>query len=432
MNRVNPLSKYLGKISEAKVFMLMLLFVNGGNYLYNLLLGHLLGPEKFAHAAFLITMLLSLSFIAMTFQLLIAKFYVELDDKEQLAFMSRWSKNSVIVGVLIGVLTYICGDWISYNFQLDDSDAIRLFALGMPLYFLFNVQRGCLQAQEKFIKLGYNYLLEMLVRLSGTICLILLFPDSTTFAVSLGILLSILASSYIVDVRLILTNIKSTMTKIEKKKIYHFAAITLLYELTLNLINSADIIVVKQNFESTEAGLYASIALVGRMVYYITWMYAMILLPGVVRLRKEGKNINPLLMSTLRQVGLISAFVIVLSFLFPETIVKLLFGEAYVSQAHLLGIYALATGVFCMSNIFSYTYLSLSNYTPIVMTAIVAVIQVIGLSMIEGALSSIVWLQVFCMSVLLVFQIFYHFRHVQILSSIGINHPPIAISTQTK
>jgi O-antigen/teichoic acid export membrane protein len=307
MNRVNPLSKYLGKISEAKVFMLMLLFVNGGNYLYNLLLGHLLGPEKFAHAAFLITMLLSLSFIAMTFQLLIAKFYVELDDKEQLAFMSRWSKNSVIVGVLIGVLTYICGDWISYNFQLDDSDAIRLFALGMPLYFLFNVQRGCLQAQEKFIKLGYNYLLEMLVRLSGTICLILLFPDSTTFAVSLGILLSILASSYIVDVRLILTNIKSTMTKIEKKKIYHFAAITLLYELTLNLINSADIIVVKQNFESTEAGLYASIALVGRMVYYITWMYAMILLPGVVRLRKEGKNINPLLMSTLRQVGLISA-----------------------------------------------------------------------------------------------------------------------------
>lgn len=432
MNRVNPLSKYIERISEAKIFMLMLLFVNGGNYAYNLLLGKILGPEKFSHAAFLITMLLSLSFIAMTFQLIIAKFYEDLEDRERLPFMSRWYKNSLIVGIVIGGLIYISSGWISNNFHLDDSDAVRLFGLGIPLYFIFNVQRGSLQAQEKFIKLGFNYLIEMLVRLAGTIVLILLFPDLPTFSVSLGILLSMLGSSYIVDFRLVVSRVKSEMTQIQKRKIYRFVVVTIIYELTLNLINSADIIVVKQNFESTEAGLYASIALVGRMVYYITWMYAMILLPGIVRLRKAGQDISPLLMSTLGQVGLISAFVIALSFLFPEMIVRLLFGQAYVSQAHLLGIYALATGIFCISNIFSYTYLSLSNYTPIIVTTIVAIAQVIGLTMVQEELSSIVWLQVFFMTVLLIFQMIYHFRHVHIFSSIVSCHSSMAICPQTK
>ena len=56
--------------------MLSVLVVNGGNYLYNLILGRLLGPEQFADAAVLITFLLVLSFIAMTFQLVTAKFSV--------------------------------------------------------------------------------------------------------------------------------------------------------------------------------------------------------------------------------------------------------------------------------------------------------------------------------------------------------------------
>ena len=46
---------FLKKIKPEQIFMLSVLLVNGGNYLYNLILGRYLGPEKFADAAILIT-----------------------------------------------------------------------------------------------------------------------------------------------------------------------------------------------------------------------------------------------------------------------------------------------------------------------------------------------------------------------------------------
>ena len=52
------------RISQEQLFMLSVLIVNGGNYLYNLILGRILGPEQFADAAVLITFLLVLSFVA--------------------------------------------------------------------------------------------------------------------------------------------------------------------------------------------------------------------------------------------------------------------------------------------------------------------------------------------------------------------------------
>lgn len=55
------------KITPEQLFMLSVLAVNGGNYLYNLILGRVLGPAQFADAAVLITFLLVLSFAAMTF-----------------------------------------------------------------------------------------------------------------------------------------------------------------------------------------------------------------------------------------------------------------------------------------------------------------------------------------------------------------------------
>jgi O-antigen/teichoic acid export membrane protein len=68
------------RISQEQLFMFSVLVVNGGNYLYNLILGRLLGPEEFADAAVLITFLLVLSFVAMSFQLMTAKFSVVFEN----------------------------------------------------------------------------------------------------------------------------------------------------------------------------------------------------------------------------------------------------------------------------------------------------------------------------------------------------------------
>ena len=92
------------KIEPKQLFMLSVLAVNGGNYFYNLILGRLLGPAQFADAAVLITLLLVLSFVAMTFQLVTAKFSVELEADVFRGFISKMYKNATWVGISLGVL----------------------------------------------------------------------------------------------------------------------------------------------------------------------------------------------------------------------------------------------------------------------------------------------------------------------------------------
>jgi len=77
------------KVSPEQLFMLSVLAVNGGNYLYNLILGRVLGPTQFADAAVLITFLLVLSFVAMTFQLVTAKFSVLFEQSIFANFISK-------------------------------------------------------------------------------------------------------------------------------------------------------------------------------------------------------------------------------------------------------------------------------------------------------------------------------------------------------
>ncbi|MGB5646194.1 MAG: sugar isomerase, partial [Muriicola sp.] len=90
------------KLTPEQVFMGSVLLVNGGNYLYNLILGRLLGPDAYADAALLVTLLLVLSFLGMTFQLTTTKFAVVFSGKVWDRFLNRIYKQAIIVGMFFG------------------------------------------------------------------------------------------------------------------------------------------------------------------------------------------------------------------------------------------------------------------------------------------------------------------------------------------
>jgi len=97
----------LKMFSPEQVFMGSVLIVNVGNYLYNLVLGRLLGPEAFADAALLVTLLLVLSFVGMTFQLAPAKFAVLFENTQWVSFQNIMYRYSAIFGITVGILVLL-------------------------------------------------------------------------------------------------------------------------------------------------------------------------------------------------------------------------------------------------------------------------------------------------------------------------------------
>ncbi|WP_303317948.1 oligosaccharide flippase family protein [Flavivirga abyssicola] len=401
---VNNLRK---RISPEQLFMISVLAVNGGNYLYNLILGRLLGPAQFADAAVLITFLLVLSFVAMTFQLVTAKFSVLFENQLFKSIVSKIYKNALIVGIVMGALIVGFATQLQELFNTSSSSMFVIFGCGVPLYFLMSVNRGAFQGKKAFKALSMTYQSEMLSRLFFTLALIFLFNIQSSVVIAIGILISFGFGLIPFKFKSIDLKSKSLISVVQAKQIKQFFILTAFYELTQIIINNSDILLVKHYFESYEAGLYASLALIGRMVYFIAWMFVMLLLPTVVQLKKEGKETASILFKYVGYIAAISITIVLACLSFPETIIKLLFGESYIAMAPLLWKYAIATSMFAISNIFAYYYLSLDKYVPVVISGVFGMLQMVLVIFFHDSLEQVVYMQIIAMVLLLIIQLIF-------------------------
>ncbi|PWJ89053.1 O-antigen/teichoic acid export membrane protein [Flavobacterium araucananum] len=398
------------KITAENFFMLTILFVNTGNYLYNLLLGRILGPSAFADAAILITLLLVLSFVGMTFQVTAAKYAVLLEGTQLHIFLKFIFKYALLFGVILGFTVVVFSHQLQEIFKTKTSLMFVWFGLGLPMYFIMSINRGLYQGKNDLRNLSKTYYFEMLCRLILTLLLLYLLPQiQSSIIIALGILISF-AFGLIPFQKIINSKNKQTLSdNLDTKSIITFFALTAFYELTQIIINNSDIILVKHYFDNERAGLYACLALIGRVVYFVAWMFVMLLLPKVIQLKKQGAETLPILLKYVLYIVCLSTIIVLSALLFPEIVVRLMFGEKYLPIAFLLWKYALATSIFAIANIFAYYFLSINKYVPVIISAFLGLAQIILIVLYHNSLEQVVVMQIIAMVVLLLFQLFFFF-----------------------
>ncbi|GAW89163.1 capsular polysaccharide biosynthesis protein [Flavobacterium psychrophilum] len=104
-----------------------------------------------------------------------------------------------------------------------------------------------------------------------------------------------------------------------------------------------------------------------------------------------------------------SASIVIVTWLFPETAILLLFGNKYLAISFLLWKYAVATSIFAIANIFAYYFLSINKYVPVVITGILGLLQIVLICLFHSSLEQVVNMQILAMSILLFFQLFFYF-----------------------
>jgi O-antigen/teichoic acid export membrane protein len=383
------------------------LVVNAGNYGINLLLGRWLGPSEFSEVSLLVTLLLMLSFWALAFQLTAAKYIAEFTaENNQLqlsAFLTWLQKLAIFIGVGLAVLLVGLSYFWKDFFQMQSSLIFVIFGIGMPIYLLMSVNRGVLQGQTNYKKLAITYQAEMWSRL--IISILLVKMGFGVIGVAWGLTISIFATWLVSG---------SSIEKIknisfDNQKIIKFFLVVLVYECSQILINNSDTVLVKHYFSPQDAGLYAAMALIGRIVYFGTWTVVTLLFPIVVKLEKEGKDHTKYFFGGLIVVGFIALVIIVACYLMPEFMVTVLFGAKYLSISPLLWFYALATALFALVNVFVYYNMSLDRLMPVWITIAGGVLQILLIVSYHQSFRQVIEIQVYLMSALLFIMIIYQF-----------------------
>lgn len=397
----------IGRILKpASIFMVSTMIVNGGNYLYNLWLGRELGPADFSEVGLLLTFLLILSFAGMTYQLVASKFIIDLEDRLISPFINLMKRRSWQFGAGLSILTIAFSGGITDFFHLKNHWSVIVFAFSIPVYFLLSTERGLLQGRQSFTGLSVSYQVEIWSKFISTIALLYIFRDQAGVAIALSMLLSIFISKFIRKTGFVVHSVSEVkIPGYVIKKIMMFAGFTLGYELIQIAINYGDMLMVKHYFDARTAGLYTSIALIGRIIYFITWMMVMVLIPTILQKRKDKLPYKSTMFSYVAIITSVSLFIICLSAGFPELTIRLLFGEAFISFAPMLWKYALATSLFALANLFIYYFISTEYYLPVYLAGVFTIAQLGLYLLFHDSINQIIGIQIVMMSVLLAVQL---------------------------
>ncbi len=407
------------------------LLVNIGNYGLNMFLARFLGPSMFAEATALSTIVLSFSFIALGIQITAAKYLSEITDQELRAATLQNLKYFVnqaswVLAAVIGFSSWFIADFLQFESNLP----FVVLALGIPSYFCLSIHRGAAQANQSFGSLSLSYFVEMIVRIIISVGLILMIPRvefymlmlSTGF--SLSLLIAALLSRPAKSKALLLPRL------LPSKMMFFFGSI-MMYEFAQILINYSDLLMVKHHFSAETAGLYSSLSIIGKVVYFATWSIVLVMMPKVIEKEKKGEDHRSLFNFSLLIVAISGICIVLMCFFFGNSIIGLIMGTQYLAAAPLLWKYALSTCLFSLANIFCYYYMSLDKFIPMYIALGFGLAQITLLHFFHGSIEQVIYLQIALMSAFLVsmisFKLYQSHRSyiIQLLSNTPIKQQTI-------
>ena len=321
------------------------------NFIYNIATARLLGPTGFANVTAVYTLLMLMSAITLTYQVVVAKYVAKSETTaEKTAVFTSLHKQAWIAGASIGLALMLFRTAISSYLNLPDSLLIVLLAMGTVFYIPLGVRRGYIQGAHAFGRLAVNFMLEGVVRLGGAVLLI-----SLGLGVDGAVLASVVAvmASYFA----LVVGSEWTMDKPGHVSIpFKEGLQAIVFFAGQVVINNFDILLVKHFFPSDQAGVYAAVSLVGRVVNMCAWSVVNTMFPVSASVRSNNREARHVLLTSLFLVLLILAGLVMVLSAVPSFLWKIIFGShlgqgTYGGLTSLLVLYAATTGVYSLSSV---------------------------------------------------------------------------------
>ena len=399
--------------SASALLMLSMTVVNAGNYIYNLIMGRWLGPSLFADLSLIVTLLLVVTFLTAPIQMTAARYsaiHTADGDEKTLASLRRFIWFVALgLGLMLTVFFAILAPALKSFFHTKSFLPFIIFGAALPFAMLQSVERGMLQGRTNFKILAVSYQVEMWSRLLVSILLVALglSVNGAVIGISLSFVFTwLVARSAVTGLRS-----RENISKEMRAELLAFAAPVLVSQLGQILINNSDVILVKRFFEASDAGRYAALALIGRIVFFATWSVVTTMFPIVAQKQKMGEPHAHLLWISLGIVAGVSLPIVLLTLFVPEWVVSILFGDKYLSIANLLWFYALATTLYAMGNVVINYRLSLGMGRETGFAIAAGIAQVLGVIFFHQSLAQVVYVQVIVMATLFLALMWHNFLH---------------------
>jgi len=347
------------------------------NFLFNVYMSRNLSVTDYGTLASLVSVILLFALAAEALTPTIINFSGSYFAKKEIGKVTAlfWKLNTsfVVFSVIILVLFVIFGEQLGDFFKIDNT--FLLFVVGVIVFFTsaMTLNRGILMGKLSFGYISFLNIFPSALKLLAGILLVVL---------GLGVTGSIVAfliayTSYYLLSFFPLRFIFQTKTRekvISIGKMFAYTAPSAIAMLGLTLFITTDMLLVKHFYSSEDAGVYAGMSLLGKIIYFFSAPISTVLFPLVVQRHARNEKYNHLFLMGMGLVAISSLVITIFYFIFPEfSILLLLKQKEYLSQTSTIWVFGIFMTIYSLLWLTTNYYLSMKKtkvFIPIVGGAI--------------------------------------------------------------
>jgi O-antigen/teichoic acid export membrane protein len=379
------------------------------NYLYYPILGRMLPPAAFGEVQTLVSFFLQLSIFLTVLGLVtvnIAANYENVEHRNRVIF--DLERIALAVSLILLVLSFIFQTSLQQFFRFDDSLPFVILVLAIVVSVPFTFRGAFVRGRHGFGVSSISNVIASGAKIVLSVALVLagLGTTGAIWGVTAAQFVALIYIAYWARrmglVRALDTKwtSKPNMTLLVPELKY--AGLVLVTSLIITLQFSIDILVVKHYFDARTAGLYAGIATVARIIFFLTGSISQVLMP-MVKLKNSSSENHTLFKKSFGLLVITGVPALALFVLAPEVIITILMGHQYAEYANLLPILSVTIFTVAAVNLVVSYYMALRHYaialvviagalvTYILMFTHHATLREVIESLLVGSLSMIVF-----------------------------------------
>jgi len=221
------------------------------------------------------------------------KYFTSNDYENAAKFYIQLLKFATSVGIVLFLLFSFSSIYLKEFLHLSDQHYIFVSALAIAVSYLSFVNMAFLQSLLKFrFTALITFLMGFLKAAIGILLILFAFKVAgALWAVLLSFLFPFLLSFGPLK---FLFHEKKSIEKLPIKDIVVYAVPSIITVVSLASFTLTDVILVKHFFNATDAGIYAGLSLVGKIIFYFTAPIPGVMFPLLIKRNETGGDIHKL------------------------------------------------------------------------------------------------------------------------------------------
>jgi O-antigen/teichoic acid export membrane protein len=313
-------------------------------------------------------------------------------DSEVAGYLRWFIKPVFILSILLALGTAISAPFLAKYLNTPHTWGILIIAVsflfGLPSYLF----RSVLQGLIKFHLVVTSLISETALKLLAA--LIFIWIGWGVMGAMTGLLVAIIAGCLISYFFLKNYFSVAPATHLDKKGVISFTMPVLIQTIAMTSLMSVDLILVKHFFSSFDAGVYAAVATMGKIILFASAPVATVMFPLITKKYSLNENFTPIFFLSLFATVLVVTSVIMIYYFFPYFAMGMLYGDKYFSGISLLVPYALYTGLLSLVGLYTNLYMSINHNKVMILPLLAAVAQFGVINLLHNSIAEVVWISV--------------------------------------